>query len=188
MFRFLIIGIIVILYIFIFNDTSFGIHYIENFFSEEDFLMIKRECNKLVGKLRDEQNPLAENRLSVDVPDSSKISKLCMDEKTKIKLKIPQDTQPSDIPIEYRKYPIGGSMDWHKDVVLYTKPQYEMVYTVDNTSDSKTLWYDPKHQKVNEIITKPNSMIVIKADDIQHCVTPVTRGERSIVKFAYMQT
>ena len=188
MFRFLIIGLIIFIYILFFNNPSFGIEYIEDFFSEEDFLMIKRECSKLVKNLKDPQNPLAPNRLSVDVPNKNYISKKCNSPETKIKLKIPENTEPSDIPVEYRKYPMGGSMDWHKDVVLYTHPQYEMVYTVDNTSDSKTLWYDPQNKIVNEITTKPNSMIVIKADDIQHCVTPVTHGERSIIKFAYKQT
>lgn len=188
MFRFLILGLIIVIYILFFYDDSFGIKYIENFFPEEDFLMIQRECSKLVKKLKDEENPIAPNRLSVNIPNNNYIARQCNSMETKRKLKIPENTEPSDIPVEYRKYPLGGSMNWHKDVVLYTHPQYEMVYTVDNTSDSKTLWYDPKNKKVNEIETKPNSMIVIKADDIQHCVTPVTQGERSIIKFAYKQT
>lgn len=33
-------------------------------------------------------------------------------------------------------------MDWHKDEVLFAKPQYELVYTVSNSSDSITQWID----------------------------------------------
>ena len=28
-------------------------------------------------------------------------------------------------------------MDWHQDVALYKTPQYELVFTLENTSDSQ---------------------------------------------------
>ena len=33
-------------------------------------------------------------------------------------------------------------MDWHQDVALYVEPQYELVFTLENTSDSQTQWQD----------------------------------------------
>jgi hypothetical protein len=44
---------------------------------------------------------------------------------------------PADVPVEYRVYPEGSAMDWHQDVALYKTPQYELVFTLENTSDSQ---------------------------------------------------
>ena len=54
------------------------------------------------------------------------------------------DLVAGDVPVEFRIYPVGGSMDWHKDVALYSKPQFEIVFTVTNTSDSTTEWEDER--------------------------------------------
>ena len=43
-----------------------------------------------------------------------------------------------DVPLEYRVYTKGSFMDWHKDDLLFDTPQYELVYTISNTSDSMT--------------------------------------------------
>ena len=40
-------------------------------------------------------------------------------------------------------------MKCHKDSVLCDVPQYEMVYTIDNTSDSVTEWKDINSNKWN---------------------------------------
>jgi hypothetical protein len=53
-----------------------------------------------------------------------------------------QKVLPADVPVEYRVYPVGSSMEWHQDVALYTEPQYELVFTLENTSDSQTQWQD----------------------------------------------
>jgi len=186
---FIFIGIILTLVIYLFFGKEFyGVTYIENFFTEDEFKIIKNECKKLEQLLTKEKYTTAAGRLTTIVPKDTGITNLCEHPQTKKKLKLPENTFPSDVPIEYRKYPIGSSMDWHNDTLLYTKPQYEVVYTIKNTSDSKTCWFDPNDRKVKEITTKPNSAIVIKADDVQHCVTPICEGERDILKFAYTET
>ena len=38
------------------------------------------------------------------------------------------------------------------------------------------------------IQTEPNSVLIVQAGSVEHRVTPVTKGERSIVKFAYSTT
>lgn len=88
------------------------------------------------------------------------------------------------VPIEYRRYPVGCSgMGWHRDTPLIGK-QYECVYTVTNTSDSQTLYKD-FFGRVHSVWTEPGSLIVVQAGGVRHAVTPVTRGERSIVKFVF---
>lgn len=86
------------------------------------------------------------------------------------------------IPIECRKYPIGGGMKWHRDVNLF-EYQYECVYTVTNTSDSFTMYKD-MFGTVHETWTEPNSLVVVQAGGVLHGVTPVTQGERTIIKCA----
>ena len=88
------------------------------------------------------------------------------------------DLVAGDVPVEFRIYPVErGSMDWHKDVALYSKPQFEIVFTVTNTSDSTTEWED---ERTGDAIRR--------LDGAQLCyrrpsgrradrVTAVTRGE-----------
>ena len=86
------------------------------------------------------------------------------------------------VPIEYRTYPKGSQgMEWHRDTPLVGN-QYECVYTVKNTSDSQTLYKD-FFGRVHPVWAEPGSLIVVQAGGVRHAVTPVTRGERSIVKF-----
>jgi hypothetical protein len=92
-----------------------------------------------------------------------------------------------DIPIELRIYETyGASMGWHIDDVLY-KPlsQIEIIYTVDNTSDCCTLWRDNKND-VRSIQTTPNSALVLQAGGVEHKVSPLTYGKRTILKMAYI--
>jgi hypothetical protein len=89
------------------------------------------------------------------------------------------------LPIEYRKYPIGSSgMDWHRDTPLIGK-QYECVYTVTNTSDSFTLYKDWLG-RVHSKWTEPGSLVIVRAGGVLHSVTPVHKGERTIVKFVFI--
>jgi hypothetical protein len=92
------------------------------------------------------------------------------------------ELKPCPIPIEYRKYPIGGGMKWHRDVNLFDR-QYECVYTVTNTSDSFTMHKDV-FGKIHETWTEPNSLVIVQAEGVMHGVSPVTQGERTIIKFA----
>ena len=79
-------------------------------------------------------------------------------------------------------------MDWHRDVALYTEPQFEIVCTIHNSSDSRTEWKDIKTGRRRAIRSEPNSVLIVQADSVVHRVTPITKGERSIVKFAYSTT
>jgi len=91
-----------------------------------------------------------------------------------------------EIPIEYRKYIIGSYMDWHKDTqMLANQLQYECVITLTNSSDSLTLLqYD---QGVKKLVTEPNSLLLVRANGISHKVTPLTKGERTILKLVFAE-
>lgn len=95
---------------------------------------------------------------------------------------------PSDFPIEHRFYPDDSQgMKWHKDTLLYEKPQYEAIFTITNESESKTQWRD-KNGNLQELWTKPNSILVVKAQGYEHQVTPPVIGEREILKLIYTQS
>lgn len=94
---------------------------------------------------------------------------------------------PSQIPCEYRRYNQSQGMRWHKDVQLYTQPQYECVYTLSNTSDSTTDYIDEWGIK-NKVWTEPNSLMIVKAQGFNHGVNPVNHGVREIIKLIYTPT
>jgi hypothetical protein len=75
-------------------------------------------------------------------------------------------------------------MDWHVDDVLYDPPQVEVVWTKENTSDCTTRWINTRGEETI-IETDPNSVLLLKAGVVPHCVTPLKRGRRVIVKCAF---
>ena len=90
-----------------------------------------------------------------------------------------------DIPVELREYPPGAAMGWHQDDCLHPGAcQLECVLTVTNTSDSVTQYRDARTGRVLSIRTEPNSIIVLRASGPWHRATPVTRGRRTMLKFA----
>lgn len=70
---------------------------------------------------------------------------------------------------------------------LYAQPQWECIYTIDNTSDSVTQWRDDGGA-LHEQATSPNSLLAVLAEAWDHRVTPVRRGGRAIIKFAMTST
>ena len=88
-------------------------------------------------------------------------------------------------PIEYRIYPQGSSgMNWHSDTPLYHGEYYEAVLTLENQSDSK---FNYKYNnQINTIKTKPNTLVLVKPNTIEHQVTPINHGFRTILKFIIM--
>ena len=94
----------------------------------------------------------------------------------------------SNFPIEYRIYPIKSpGMHCHSDTLLYDLPQYEAVLTISNSSDSFTNWYSYNNEE-HKIYTKPNSLLLVKAKGNRHCVSPINKGERTIMKYIYTQS
>ena len=106
----------------------------------------------------------------------------------KVKRVIPNEIFPSEFPIEHRYYPSESSgMHWHKDLLMYKKPQYEGIYTIRNNTKSRTEWKDSKGV-LHSIWTEPNSLLIVKANGYEHHVTQPEEGEREILKLIYTQT
>ena len=74
-------------------------------------------------------------------------------------------------------------MKKHKDTLIYNIPQYECVLTLSNTTDSVTIMGGNKSIKA-----RPNSLIIVRAQGIEHEVTKVTTGERTFLKFIFTAT
>ena len=176
-------------------ERAGGLLYVRNFFEPETYERVAKECAKLRESVTAENRACARHRLGVMVPTDNFVHEACVASSVAERLgtlllgeENEVDLVAGDVPVEFRIYPVGGSMDWHKDVALYSKPQFEIVFTVTNTSDSTTEWEDERTGMRYGGWTEPNSVIVVRADGAPHRVTAVTRGERSIVKFVLTQT
>ena len=177
----IILVLLLILYLIYLKKDE--VYYIDNFLTTEEYNYIKN-YTRSIKNLKSEKfrliKPILEN----------KINNIFYSEKyiNKIKEIINEDIKKSDFPIEFRVYPTGSEgMKCHKDTLLYEKPQYEMVYTIENESDSYTNWYSYLGWN-NIIYTKPNSLIIVKAQENIHCVSPINKGYRTILKLIYTQT
>mmetsp|Transcript_1243 Transcript_1243/g.1698 ORF Transcript_1243/g.1698 Transcript_1243/m.1698 type:complete len:258 (-) Transcript_1243:151-924(-) len=94
----------------------------------------------------------------------------------------------TNIPVEVRAYEkVGAGMEWHIDDVLYDPPQIEVVFTLENNSDCRTMWKEngPQHQKQKSIETDENSAILLRAGGVDHCVSSLKHGKRVIIKCAF---
>ena len=158
----------------------------ENFFSKTDFEEIINYTKKL--KLKDDTRTSSRLTLCLNPKEHSKLYtiiykndkfinfiKSIKDKNMNIKL------NPS-YPIEYRKYFTGSNgMSWHIDTSLFEPDAFEVVLTLTNTSDSKFLWEENNIEK--SINPKPNTIAIVRPTSVMHKVTPVTYGERTILKF-----
>jgi len=170
-------------------ERSGGFVYIRNFFSPRDYQLLLDECEMLRKDIGAERRACARQRLGTMVAPDHLVHRAFMNQRVAERISglVGQSVFPADVPVEYRVYPGGSSMEWHQDVALYTEPQYELVFTLENTSDSQTQWQDGDGHRRGGW-TEPNSIIMVKAESVVHRVTPINTGERSIVKFVYTTT
>jgi len=195
---YIIIFIIVIVIVIIYNtnkDEDINciikkVYFYTNVLSQEEYSNILEEC-KLLQPYLEEENTEFATRKKIVIDKSSYINSIFYGGKFLNYLYkiLGFRVKPSvNLPIEFRIYEKGGKMDWHRDYVdkvVRNCPQIEIVFTLENTSDSKTLWIDDDTHKKHEIITKNNSIIITQGNGAYHMVTPVKSGYRSIIKIAY---
>ena len=149
--------------------------------------VIHRVLELKKGSLKAERGSYANGRLGCRLPVDDELSEIfsspaVLNRVRKAsgrseKLHIPT----RDFPIELRAYPVGSEMDWHQDDVLFKEKQLELVYTVENESDSETCWVDARGV-THSMFTEPNSLIVLEAESVRHRVTRLGRGTRTIIK------
>eukprot|EP00882_Tetradesmus_deserticola_P029487 GHRQ01033032.1.p1 GENE.GHRQ01033032.1~~GHRQ01033032.1.p1 ORF type:complete len:185 (+),score=84.41 GHRQ01033032.1:53-607(+) len=161
-----------------------------NFLSAEDAAAIRKEASSLQPQLRPELNCIAQGRLGCYLQGgrSSASARVFGSRETAAllsqRLRSPFPLFLSDFPIELRQYPKGAAMPWHKDEQMYASPQWEVIYTIDNSSDSTTEWRD-ESGKEHSLWTEPNSLLAVQAEGWEHRVLPVRTGSRSILKLAF---
>lgn len=181
-----ILYIILLYFVFFIDDKNINdenIIYIENFLDKKDYkkvLQLDKNKETFIYENFRYAKPLKEEYIYNIFYDKKYVDLLQGNIEPKI--------YPSDFPIEHRFYPDDSQgMKWHKDTLLYEKPQYEAIFTITNESESKTQWRD-KNGNLQELWTKPNSILVVKAQGYEHQVTPPVIGEREILKLIYTQS
>ena len=162
-----------------------GLCVVEAFFDDATFAACQRSARRqrelkpetlesvAVGRLGCFLEPRDPVCVALSRPESvERLRRICGDDRL----------EPADFPVELRRYPVGSSMGWHKDEVLYEEPQLEVVLTLENTSDSQTRW-ERADGSVRGAWLPPNSLLLVKAEGATHGVTTVRRGDRLIAKF-----
>ena len=183
----IIILLILILFFFLLflkqGASNDNILYIPDFLDEKD--------SKTILELRgDKDNFIFENfRYSKPLTDRSAYNIFYSDKyMNQIQHNLNKELYPSKFPIEHRYYSEDSQgMQWHKDLLMYKKPQYEAIYTIRNNTKSLTEWKDSKGD-IHSIWTEPNSLLIVKANGYEHHVTKTGEGEREILKLIYTQT
>mmetsp|Transcript_27439 Transcript_27439/g.71210 ORF Transcript_27439/g.71210 Transcript_27439/m.71210 type:complete len:272 (+) Transcript_27439:71-886(+) len=167
-----------------------GVLYWPSFLAREEFELVAAECEPLLGRTKPERNTLAKGRRGMYLPAESMTAALLLGEGTRERVgrKVGHlALLAGDYPVELRLYPVSSYMDWHVDELMYTEPQYEMILTLENSTDSFTQWVDANGQTVSTW-AEPNSLIVVKAGAALHQVTRVKKGRRAILKFILTPT
>ena len=99
-------------------------------------------------------------------------------------------------------------MEWHIDDVLYEPKQIEVVLTIDNTSDCRTMWKphdrpiipnnnnnnknhhsnnneSKEKYEIRSTQTTPNSALILEAGGVEHKVSSLKVGKRAVLKTAF---
>lgn len=170
------------------KSSEFAI-YKQNVYRANEFQQLRQFANAIVPKDMVDDAKATGRRMYV-VPDSDPILRVLYNKRfvaTVRTLTGNRKLRPClTIPVEYRTYEVGSYMDWHNDTqMLPDQLQYECVVTLTNTSDSETQLEYPKTIKTLE--TKPNSLLIVRANGIRHKVTPVKTGKRTILKLVFCE-
>jgi len=187
--------------------TSGGILYKEGVLPQDDLQTIRTEVDALSSSFSPERSSVASLRTGAVLTSESSTFRIVSDKNgafhrivNRIMKSFDDDKEyelSEVVPLEVRRYgSVGSGMAWHKDDVLFDPCQIEIVFTLDNNSNCRTMWKEnlPKNQesddeqtKIYEVETEPNSAIFLQAGGVEHCVSSLKVGERTILKFAFVR-
>jgi hypothetical protein len=184
---FVVILILTLLLFLVFEYKNKKIYYSTNFFEKFVHEKIKKDCLEFNSQLVDEDIPDNVKRKRFYIDPTHDIHKLLNSDEVKNKLGFGGYELSVDVPVEYRVYGMGGHMNWHSDTQLYDPEQYELIYTIDNTSDTTFNWKQPITGKIQSLEPKPNSILYVRANGAPHMVSEITDGFRYILKFVYVK-
>jgi hypothetical protein len=169
-----------------------GYSYRTHIYSLPHFRSIRKGCERIPpDAMQPDPESAAKNRLTYYFKDTdplvSQIYNTNLVQTMRTLVGNPRLGPCPHVPVEYRIYSPGSSMDWHIDrQMLPDQCQYECVITLRNTSDSETLVKQGTRAHRNKHLqTEPNSLFVVQANGVNHCVTPITKGSRSILKVVF---
>ena len=170
-------------------------HYVESFLDAPTLRVIQDEFARDVAaktlRLKREKASLATGRACAAIAVTSETYAALSSGAVLAKMRAlvgDETLAAGDFPMEARAYGVGAAMDWHVDVALYDPAQWEVIYTIENTSDSRTEWVvdDAEAAEVVEwATTTPGSALAVRANGARHRVVGSTRGERVIIKCVY---
>ena len=169
-------------------DPTARVWYLPNFLDDDEFAAARDACEKLRKRMKRDHS-FATGRLSAVVPPTSALCNAFCNARALRKLRDAsgvKDLRPGDYPTEARTYRPGSSMAWHQDVVLYERPQVELIYTVVNDSDARTEWVG-SDGVCRGLAPPANSALVFEAGGAWHRVRASTVGTRTIVKALYVE-
>jgi hypothetical protein len=184
---FVVILILTLLLFLVFEYKNKKVFYSTNFFEKFVHEKIKKDCLEFNSQLVDEDIPDNVKRKRFYIDPTHDIHKLLNSDEVKNKLGFGGYELSVDVPVEYRVYGMGGHMNWHSDTQLYDPEQYELIYTIDNTSDMTFNWKQPITGKIQSLEPKPNSILYVRANGAPHMVSEITDGFRYILKFVYVK-
>lgn len=172
-------------------EKAGGILYRTSVVSKDEYAAIGQDVAAFSTKLQEEtSSTVAQFRMGTCLPQNSATvhifqnGGLCRLVK---QVAGPDYELSSQIPVEMRVYEKPGAcMAWHVDDILYDPPQLEVVWTLENNSDCVTKWKEPD-KGIRSVETERNSVILLQAGGPSHCVTSLKRGQRTIVKCAFVR-
>ena len=169
-------------------DPTARVWYLPNFLDDDEFAAARDGCEKLRKRMKRDHS-FATGRLSAVVPPTSAAYAAFCNARALRKLRDAsgvKDLRPGDYPTEARLYRPGSSMAWHQDVVLYERPQVELIYTVSNDSDARTEWVGSDGLR-RGLAPPANSALAFTAGAAWHRVVGSSEGTRTIVKALYVE-
>lgn len=165
-----------------------GLCVVRSFLAQAEFERVRDACRRLRRKMKREKDSMATGRVGCFIDRRTDIHQILTSEvvRARVSRLVGQPMELSAYPIELRSYPVGAQMPWHHDDQLYDRAQCEVVICVDNDSDSRTEWIDASGEHTAEW-TPPNMALLVRGGDsgAAHRVTPVKRGERTILKMVW---
>lgn len=172
----------------LFPTDSEGVLVIRDFLSEDDFNRVQTQVHKYARHMSKEFNERVQRKQYRITEDTvyRMFSRGYVREKLHDAGFTNHIFDKTNEGIDYRFYCEGGFMHWHKDVVLFDPPQYEVVFTLHDDSDCRFV-YKSNSGNDNSIKTEPNSAVIVRAGGVTHRVARINRGTRSILKLILRQ-
>ena len=126
-------------------EKSSGVLYRKSIFSRDELAVIQKEVSTCMSELQEEcSSSIAQKRSVATLSTNGEaVNILKYGSLHRLIERVTGKTceLATKVPVEIRVYERpGAGMAWHVDDVLYDPPQVEIVLTLENNSDCKTMW------------------------------------------------